>query len=1149
MGALFLAHDPDIDRLVAIKVLREGLDTGDLRERFRREARAAGRLRHPNIVTIFDVGEYEGQPFIAMEYLPGETLAELIKRKAPLSLRRKLKLLEEVCDGLAYAHKSGIVHRDVKPANLMVEPDGVLKILDFGIVRIAESGMTQAGMLVGTLNYMSPEQVSGAQVDLRSDIFAVGAVGYELLKYEQAFPGTLQDGILYRIMNADPPPIDPALAPPGVYGIILRAIQKDPSKRYRDLGAMRKDLERCRTALPLDEDPADARDDVETEVISTGPLSRGDKPSTGAEKRRAVLIERHLKTAEDALAAGDYRLALSSAEELMILDPAHEAGAQILNEAHAAVLLEEVRAELQRAREQLGRGEVDDAYEVVQRAAARLEDRASSQVEAEFRALREDLERARERQRLIRGALSRASASLQGEAYESAIRASNEILALEPSHPEALRIRADATSAVDRRANAGVAAARARFAGGDHQGAIHLLETAPSHPKVTSALAELRRSAREIAEQREAEEREARLKAERQAQRAEAAAHAVEAALAAGDIDRAESLLGDLRGLASDSSRIPPLVEAIAAARAEAHRRSVRAAVDRLLNDAEERIAAGELDGARSALGRIAELAPNGPAATALRAQLKDRECALAEQKAQAAAALQRSDFRAARAAIAGARAISVSDADVAVLTQDLERAEAASIREAETRRAFEEALSRAQGALGKGELALALEAATAAARLLPADSRAIEIRQRVESARAEAQRRQDQIAAQLKELRRLAKRRDFAAASAAADALLRFDPENAEAQQVREEIAHALAEAEAARLAREQSEAERRRAGEEALALADEAVAAGELDRAGEAVSTAGQNLPGDRRVSELRQRVDSARLEMRRRQDQIEEQLRALRRLAHSGDFAAATAAADALLQFDPGNADAMRILDEIAETRAAAEAARIAHERSEAERRRAGEEALALADGALAAGELDRAGEAVSTAGQHLPGDRRVIELQQRVDSARVEARRRQDQIEEHLRALRRLTHSGDFAAATAAADALLQFDPGNADAERILDEIAETRAAAEAARLARERSEAESRRAFEGELSRAEDALAAGELAAAIEAANAAGQRMPEDPRAIDLQRRVEDAWADARQRQDQIAAQLKELRRLTKKRDFTAATAAVEALLR
>src|SRR5436190_17550324 len=156
MGSVYLARDPAIDRNVAIKLLREGYDNAALRERFMREARSAGRLRHINIVTIFDVGEHEKQPFIAMEYVEGETLHGLIKRRAALSIGRKIQLMDELAAGLQYAHRAGIVHRDIKPKNVMLDADGVLKVLDFGIARVNDGGgiKTQAGMLMGTLNYM-----------------------------------------------------------------------------------------------------------------------------------------------------------------------------------------------------------------------------------------------------------------------------------------------------------------------------------------------------------------------------------------------------------------------------------------------------------------------------------------------------------------------------------------------------------------------------------------------------------------------------------------------------------------------------------------------------------------------------------------------------------------------------------------------------------------------------------------------------------------------------------------------------------------------------------------------------------------------------------------------------------------------------------
>ena len=250
MGSLYLARDPAIDRLVAIKLLKDGFDE-DVRERFAREARATGRLRHPNIVTVFDVGEHENRPFIAMEYVPGETLAQLISRRAQVRVVEKLAILEDLCAGLHYAHEEGIVHRDIKPANVILDTSGALKILDFGIARAGESAITQAGDFVGTLNYMSPEQLVGENVNHRTDVYAVGALAYELLSYQRAFPGTIQDGALFRILNATLPPLG-SLVPgidPEIAEIVERAMAREPDERYQDLAELHEDLGTVRNRL------------------------------------------------------------------------------------------------------------------------------------------------------------------------------------------------------------------------------------------------------------------------------------------------------------------------------------------------------------------------------------------------------------------------------------------------------------------------------------------------------------------------------------------------------------------------------------------------------------------------------------------------------------------------------------------------------------------------------------------------------------------------------------------------------------------------------------------------------------------------------------------------------------------------------------
>src|SRR5712672_2504125 len=154
MGAVYLARDPAIDRLVAIKLLGEGLENDpEFRERFSREARSAGRLRHQNIVTIFHIGDHESQPYIVMEYIPGETLADTIKRSAPFPLTLKLRIAEDLCNGLGYAHRNGIVHRDIKPANIIVDAEESVKILDFGIARLGDTVLTRLGTIMGTPSY------------------------------------------------------------------------------------------------------------------------------------------------------------------------------------------------------------------------------------------------------------------------------------------------------------------------------------------------------------------------------------------------------------------------------------------------------------------------------------------------------------------------------------------------------------------------------------------------------------------------------------------------------------------------------------------------------------------------------------------------------------------------------------------------------------------------------------------------------------------------------------------------------------------------------------------------------------------------------------------------------------------------------------
>jgi serine/threonine-protein kinase len=316
MGELFLGYHPDLERQVAIKLLRNDIDPDHMRERFLREARAVARLRHPNIVTLFDYGVHQGQQYLVMEYLPGETLGDMIERRAPLSLPERLQLIESVCAGLAYAHAARIVHRDIKPANLMVDADGTLKILDFGLARMPATTLTQEDAIIGTLNYMSPEQLTTGRVDHRSDIFSVGAVLYEIACYKQAFPGAVSDGVMARIMHVDPPPLTKVCGgiDPAISLIAAKALQKDPDLRYQNLTELQADLAHVRERLCA---PA-AHTDVPVGVVQrparvgdwtirTGQTTIRVKPRAVSTRRRIVIAAAFAAAA--AAAAGTVALA------------------------------------------------------------------------------------------------------------------------------------------------------------------------------------------------------------------------------------------------------------------------------------------------------------------------------------------------------------------------------------------------------------------------------------------------------------------------------------------------------------------------------------------------------------------------------------------------------------------------------------------------------------------------------------------------------------------------------------------------------------------------------------------------------------------------------------------------------------------------
>jgi eukaryotic-like serine/threonine-protein kinase len=248
MGVVYKARDPLIERTVAIKTISHaGLsddESRDFKQRFFLEAKSAGGLNHPSIVTIHDIGNADDLAFIAMELLAGQSLRDILDSGVVLPVKTIAHIAYDVADGLAFAHASGVVHRDIKPANIMVQESGRAKITDFGIALLPSGSQTTAGIAVGSPKYMAPEQVLGHKADCRSDIFSLGAVIYEMLTGRPPFSGPDINATLYQVLNAVPPlpsDINPSL-PQGFDRIVARALAKDPDKRYQSAKEMAKDL-------------------------------------------------------------------------------------------------------------------------------------------------------------------------------------------------------------------------------------------------------------------------------------------------------------------------------------------------------------------------------------------------------------------------------------------------------------------------------------------------------------------------------------------------------------------------------------------------------------------------------------------------------------------------------------------------------------------------------------------------------------------------------------------------------------------------------------------------------------------------------------------------------------------------------------------
>jgi serine/threonine protein kinase len=317
MGVVYRAQDAALGRVVALKMLSAELGgEEELHQRFQREAEAIGRLSHPHIVTVYDMGDAEGQLYMAMELLEGQDMRRLVERGRAIPLADRVRILAQICDGLAYAHSRGVVHRDIKPANILVTSQGQVKVLDFGLARVAaRSTITRRGVILGTPDYMSPEQAMGRNVDHRSDIFSAGAVFYEFLGLSKPFRGKTLHSVLYQILSEDPEPLltlNPRL-PARLASVVHGMLRKEPEKRYESMEAVRRALLDIHAALRR----------------SHSRSASGNGGAIVTEEVRARVRE-YVASGRAHLEAGRQEPATADLNQAMALDPGCEEAAESL---------------------------------------------------------------------------------------------------------------------------------------------------------------------------------------------------------------------------------------------------------------------------------------------------------------------------------------------------------------------------------------------------------------------------------------------------------------------------------------------------------------------------------------------------------------------------------------------------------------------------------------------------------------------------------------------------------------------------------------------------------------------------------------------------------------------------------------------------
>jgi len=457
MGVVYEATDPFLNRRVAIKMMTVGFaNKPDLLKRFFREAQSTGSLQHPNIVTVFELGDHAGNPYLVMEFLEGESLDAIISSRRELSILEKIQAIIGVCHGLSHAHHRGIVHRDIKPANIMVTKEGTVKIVDFGIAHIGAAKETRTGQIMGSVSYMAPEQVNGSPVDARTDIFSTGVVLYELFTYNHPFDGENMAATLMKIIHAAPPPLSNSVSdlPPELEAIIFKALAKNREERYHSADDLAIDLSQLQahlkqqiigkhlqevTALLENSELLKAKDQLLLAL-------QVDRQNTEANLLLREVQQRIQKTqikdqvqelrrqAEEALARRQFEPALRCLERAAGLDTTDVELQQLRESIQAAWTQElELQERLKRAESAHQAGDLDSAKQAMEEALQIAPEKV--QAATLYRNIQHDLE-ARARQRQLDSYLEQAGREIAARKFTSALEKLKLAALVDPAAPQ-----------------------------------------------------------------------------------------------------------------------------------------------------------------------------------------------------------------------------------------------------------------------------------------------------------------------------------------------------------------------------------------------------------------------------------------------------------------------------------------------------------------------------------------------------------------------------------------------------------------------------------------------------------------------------------------------------------------------------------------